>query len=326
MILLLSAPDDAHYKYVKGILDKNGVETCTFNTSRFPTENTMSFEISPTEKGSVILKVDGAELNGSEITSVWNRRTPSTVHNVQAPHLREYIDKESQIFFDSLHYLINAFWISHPEALRRGSMKTHQLMVASKLGLLIPDTCIGNSPKEAREFVSHKNNLVLKSLFMPAVETLAEGENDQLLLYTRRLPKQEVAKVAQRVQNCPVILQEYIEKDFELRITIVGNKTFACAIYSQKSKLACEDWRRYDIENTPHEELELPEDINNKLVNFVKSLGLVFGCVDMIVTPKGEFVFLEINPNGQWLWIERITGMPIGEELARMITLGRVEN
>ena len=161
---------------------------------------------------------------------------------------------------------------------------------------------------------------------MPAVETSSGDENDQLLLFTRRVRREELSRITQRAHNCPIILQEYIEKDFELRITIVGNKTFACAIHSQKSKKTSEDWRRYDIDNTPHEIFDLPRDINDKLVSLVKHLGLVFGCIDMIVTPKGEFVFLEINPNGQWLWIERLTGMPIGEELAHMIAAGHLDN
>jgi len=51
----------------------------------------------------------------------------------------------------------------------------------------------------------------------------------------------------------------------------------------------------------------------------VEKLGLVFGCIDMIVTPRGEFIFLEINPNGQWLWIEELTGLPISEAIANTL-------
>lgn len=326
MILLLSDQSDAHYKYVKQILDRRGAETCTLNTTGFPTKESMTFVISSHQKGEVIFNIGGKEFNVNDITSVWNRRTPPAMHNVQAPHLIEYINRESQIFFDSLPHLINSFWVSHPDALRIGSMKTYQLSIASKLGLKVPDSCIGNSPEQVRKFVSGHDKLVVKSLFMPAVVATDGGENDRLLLFTKRIPKQEVEGLADRVHNCPVIVQEYIEKDFELRITIVGNKVFACAIHSQESSKTMEDWRRYDIDNTPHKEFCLPEDISNKLVSLVKSLGLVFGCIDMIVTRNGEFVFLEINTNGQWLWIERLTGMAIGEELAGMIISGCVKN
>ncbi len=326
MILLLSDQSDAHYKYVKNILDGMGVETVTMNTTRFPTEESISFSTSTKNRNILLLEIGGVSLEGKDISSVWNRRTPPTVHKVQDPHVREYIDKESQSFFDSLPYLVNAFWINHPEALKSGSMKTHQLRVASESGLSVPDTYIGNSPAQMRDFAYRYDYLAVKSIFMPAVQISSDTENDRLILYTRKVSRSDIINLVERAQNCPVILQPYVEKDFELRVTVVGNSTFACAIHSQKSKKAMEDWRRYDIANTPHSVFELPQEIHQKLITFTKSLGLVFGCVDMIVTPKGEFVFLEINPNGQWLWIERLTDMPIGRELARLIVVGGVDS
>ena len=123
----------------------------------------------------------------------------------------------------------------------------------------------------------------------------------------------------------PSIFQPYVPKAIELRVVIVGRTVFACAIHSQQSIRAKQDWRRYDFDNTPHEAYELPPAIERKLLALMDRMGLIFGSIDLIVTPDGEYVFLEINPNGQFDWIAEFTGLPIYEHLAAMLCAGSVE-
>ena len=320
MILLLSDESDVHYQRVKSVLDNLKVETVALNTALFPSEHSISYAISNVNDGSVVFDIGGRKVRDGEITSVWNRRTPPAKQIFHNSHLGEYVSKESQCFFESLPYtLANCFWLSHPNALRIGSLKPNQLRLAKDLGLSIPDTYIGNSPAEMVVFANRYEELSVKSIFMPAVAIKSDSEFDTLTFFTKRIARDQIIRVASRTQNCPIILQPYIEKEFELRITVVGKDVFACAIHSQVSKKTREDWRRYDLLNTPHEIFALPEEIQNKLLILVKNLGLVFGCIDMIVTPKGEFVFLEINSNGQWLWIEELTQMPIAEAIAKLL-------
>jgi len=117
----------------------------------------------------------------------------------------------------------------------------------------------------------------------------------------------------------PILAQEYIEKKLELRITIVGQKMFTCAIHSQDSEQTRIDWRRYDFRNVKHLPYQLPEKIKQKLHKLMKIWNLSFGAIDMILTPEGKYVFLEINPNGQWLWIEQLTEMPISRVIAELL-------
>jgi glutathione synthase/RimK-type ligase-like ATP-grasp enzyme len=123
----------------------------------------------------------------------------------------------------------------------------------------------------------------------------------------------------------PGIFQPYIEKQLELRIVVVGRRLFTCAIHSQQSDRARDDWRRYDLDNTPHEPYDLPPEIADRLLQLMERLGLVFGSIDLILTPEGEYVFLEINPNGQFDWIARLAGLPIYEHLAAMLLAGTVD-
>ena len=117
----------------------------------------------------------------------------------------------------------------------------------------------------------------------------------------------------------PIVLQEYIDKKFEVRYTVVGDNHFVCRIDSQCSDQAKYDWRRYDIPHTPHLPIEPPKNIKEKVSNMMKMLGLEFGAFDFIVTPKDELFFLEINCMGQWLWIEQLTGLPISDAIVEWI-------
>ena len=116
-------------------------------------------------------------------------------------------------------------------------------------------------------------------------------------------------------------VQEYIDKQFELRITIVGCEVFACKIDSQcmdedKGKV---DWRQgYDY-GLKHEPFDLPAPVADFCRSFLQEMHLHFGCFDFIVTPDGKYVFLECNPNGQWLWIELLTGQKISEAIAECL-------
>lgn len=116
-------------------------------------------------------------------------------------------------------------------------------------------------------------------------------------------------------------VQNYVPKAYELRITIVDNQVFACKIDSQcmennKGKI---DWRQgYDY-GLKHEACTIPNEIANKCICFLRKMQLNFGAFDFIVTPTGEYVFLECNPNGQWLWVELVTGLNISEAIASFL-------
>ena len=217
--------------------------------------------------------------------------------------------------------ILQTFWFGDPEAIRVANRKPYQLMLAKELGFSIPQTLVTNSPDAAKQFAeSLDSDIAIKPMWAAGIVMEEEGVERGVSIYTKRLSKAEFLGNLPSVKNCPLILQSYVEKDFELRITVVGEKVFACAIRSQASEKTKEDWRRYDLPNTPHSEFELPSEVRQKCIDLVKRLGLSFGCIDMIVTPKGEYIFLEINPNGQWLWIEHLTGMPISQAIADLLT------
>ena len=100
---------------------------------------------------------------------------------------------------------------------------------------------------------------------------------------------------------------------------MVGRKIFPVEIRSQETNHTRHDWRRYDhfkMQYVPH---ELPAEVAQRCVQLVEQLGLCYGAIDMILTPDGRYVFLEINPQGQCQWLEEVTGMPITAALCDLL-------
>jgi glutathione synthase/RimK-type ligase-like ATP-grasp enzyme len=143
-----------------------------------------------------------------------------------------------------------------------------------------------------------------------------------MVRYTELVTKRDIQNL-ETIRLCPMTFQAYIPKRLELRITVVGERVFAAEIHSQISNHTQFDWRRYDLARTPHASHVLPHHLELKCVELVRRLGLVYGAIDMILTPDGKYVFLEINPNGQYLWIEELTDLPISEAICDHLAEGR---
>ena len=103
-----------------------------------------------------------------------------------------------------------------------------------------------------------------------------------------------------------------------MRVTVVGDKLFAARM---KIDPDLDDTRL--ALDTQYEAMELPKDVSEKVFVFMRSLGLVFGCIDLRIDAKGNYVFFEINPQGQFLYIEIWTGQPISQAVAQLLASGR---
>jgi glutathione synthase/RimK-type ligase-like ATP-grasp enzyme len=99
---------------------------------------------------------------------------------------------------------------------------------------------------------------------------------------------------------------------------VVGRDVHCIRIDSQATARTALDWRTDQLGLAYHVE-QLPSAIEDMLLAFHQTLGLVYGAYDFIVTPDEQYVFLEVNPVGQWLWLEEITGIPISDSIARYL-------
>lgn len=262
-----------------------------------------------------------------DIGSIWYRRpsAPNPNNNVNKCY-HEFTQNETQKTLWGMWTCLDkdTFWMNHPETHAKLEFnKAYQMKIASNLGMKIPETCISNDPDEIYSFFKKWNDsMIIKA---SGGKSVFNENNQRLMLYTSIVSEEELKKYLEDIKLSPVMAQEYVHKKIELRITIVGGKIFTCAIYSQDSHRTKIDWRHYDFKNVRHEIYQLPEQVEKQLLELMKSLSLNFGAIDMILTPEGEYVFLEVNPSGQWGWIENLTGMPISKSIAELLVFAASE-
>jgi glutathione synthase/RimK-type ligase-like ATP-grasp enzyme len=200
--------------------------------------------------------------------------------------------------------------------------KVTQLIAADAVGLSTPPTRYLCDLSTAADFADvHGGHIVYKPFTPYLGPPRVEGKMTEL--YSQVLSARELrAQANDALVPTPGIFQPYVAKAFELRVVYVGGSIFACRIESQQSDIARQDWRRYDLDNTPHLAHELDTEVGKRVIDLMERMDLQFGSIDFIVTPEGEHVFLEVNPVGQFGWIVAQTGFPIYERLADLLIGG----
>ena len=327
MILIFSNKEDTHPTPIINLLKERSISVFRLNTEALLTDYQFSWWCNEKESGFKIKnKINGLEILGSEITSIWDRR-PSPPETLLFENSEVEINKhnleEAHGFLSFLrYYLSEIFSIGNIIYDRVSASKMLQLKVAQELGFQVPETCFSNNKKEILEFAKSFEYITLKPIDNCNVYI---GNELEYLFFSQKVRSSSLVDLPEESFKQTVsFVQNYIDKLFELRVTVVSNQVFACKIDSQildddKGKI---DWRQgYDY-GLKHEIFTLPESVSDFCLKFLKRMKLNFGCFDFIVTPKMEYVFLECNPNGQWLWIENETGMKISEAIANSLIKG----
>lgn len=319
MILIISHKQDGHADVVCAELTRIRSRYIRFSLEDYPQQLRINYSLETSAKPHFVFQ--GTEIDFSSIKSVWFRRPGYPVYDSSLHHdVLPLVQEETERFTNSFWYLIDGYWMSRPEYIYYAEHKPLQMRVAQQLGWRIPATLITNDPICADAFYhEHGRDIIIKPLSRSWIDWHENNTKREQVFYTTPVDA-ERANYLQAVQYCPTFLQERVKKDFELRITVVGDQIFACKIESQNSLISKDDWRKYDIDNTPHTKFKLPSDIEQLCINLTSQLGLNFGAIDVIVTPSGEFVLCEINPSGQWYWIEGLTGLKITSAIAAALT------
>lgn len=321
MILVITHKIDLSADLGIARLETLGQTVLRVNVEDYPLEISLSYY--PTVGRIPHLTVYGKSHNLSSVNSVWYR-VPyefSIRRWAKDYQLTRFIEHSCNHVWYPLELQLNScFWLNRPLAVLKASYKLHQLETAGRVGLQIPRTCITNDPNAVRQFydlVGH--NMVVKTICGGAIHK----EEAVLAVFTNVVSDHDMAGI-ESVRQCPCQFQEYVPKKLELRVIVVGDETFAIEIDSQKSEMAKHDWRHYDFDNVSHRSYKLPLDIRKQCIALTRALELTFGAIDMIVTPQGEHVFLEINPTGQYQWLEALTGLPITDVIVDALICGAV--
>jgi glutathione synthase/RimK-type ligase-like ATP-grasp enzyme len=313
-VLIITNDHDEHADAVSGELARRGVPVFRFHPADFPHACSVSIEIEAGRvRGEIRNRDDRVDFD--EIGAAWFRRSGNlyeTRLNITSEKLENYVKIQSQATISALCSSLRALWVSHPLALRRAEVKALQLVEASRAGLRIPHTLISNDPGRATTFVDALGDAdcAIKPLLAVGV---TDDQGGFRMPLTAMLPR---GHSLESVAHAPTILQPYVEKAFELRCVVIGDKIFAAKMDTQADEKSRVDSRGGEPD---HEIFALPDAVEASLRRVMRSFDLNFASLDMIVTPDGEFVFLELNPNGQWLWLEYELGLPLVASMADLL-------
>jgi hypothetical protein len=301
MILILSNSADIHAKHIANLLRQRGREVVCVSREDFG--NGASLSLCPeAQRGSIT--IDGTRIVSDDISAVWYRR-PGRVRaaSVITDELdRSFTENEWAQILDGFFAVASRRNVSSPWK-QRAATKPLQLSIASRVGLRVPKTLFTSDPAEALAFAAeYEGAIVHKAMTAPSnqfVDTRAWSSAD--------------AQIIGDLPLCPTIFQQQILGPADVRATIVGPQIFSASI-STGSGGACVDSRLdTDAICSPY---QLPGDVESAILRLMDELGLVFGTIDLKVADNGELFFLEINPQGQFLYIEIRTGLPISKALA----------
>ncbi|CZF79015.1 hypothetical protein GCE9029_01201 [Grimontia celer] len=321
VVIVTHSNDNPSIDVVSEYLKERGVQAVRLNSDLFPTQVTIENHQTNEGSNNRLITEEGIEVESGDVFALWYRRfqpakgLPKDMEaSFKGPSAEE--SKRTLLgYMDSLDcFKLDDYW-----SIRHASNKEFQLMLARKVGLDLPNTLTTNSPKAVREFYhANQGNIITK---MQTSFSVWEDGQEQVV-FTNKIEEPHLEQL-ESLNLCPMVFQAHIEKEVELRATIVGNNVFCAAINPNEISGMELDWRKRGQHTLdkwmPY---ELPQDISDKLVQLTVALGLNYGAADIIVTPKGEYKFLEINPCGEFYWMDAFQQLGICEAIAENLLAG----
>jgi glutathione synthase/RimK-type ligase-like ATP-grasp enzyme len=315
-ILILSSEDDAHAVVVHKQLIELGEQVIFLRYEEFLPACNFSLRLGQGGDRAEILH-NAKSLNLSSVTSVWHRRPGWLVSDAfPLPWINNFVEQEAKAALDALLFSSERLWVNHPDNDRGSFKKLAQLKTAGSLGLTIPRTLVTNRPEDVVDFYHEcSGSVIYKSISESSNFAFPQSENPRGIS-TLPLRVEDLNHISQ-VSFAPHLFQENIQKSYELRITIVGERPF-CLLIDSQSGSGKTDWRTdYSVRM---ERTEVPDAVIEVCKKLMRHFGLNYSAIDMAVTPQGEYVFFEMNCAGQFLWVEDRTEMPIARELAKLLS------
>lgn len=307
-VLVITTEPDPHIAMVVKYLPE--VSFLTIDPKTFP-KLSMSFFTDVT--GSKVILGDK---DVTEVSVIWYRKPlfkePKDL-SIPDSFKNAVIDNYTAFVKWMYNAFPQAFWISDPWNIFKGNSKIYQMQLAQRMGFRVPATLLTSDAVEARKFVDSLNTVVVKPIRLP---TILDGKVYRAM-YTCKVNKDTIK--FEGLSLTPSIFQEAVA-GVDIRVTVVGDKVFPCRILKTGDAQREIDWRVSQIDgNLEYEEdTHFPTDLAHLCVKMTREMGLEYGAFDFI-EHDGFYYFLEINPNGQWGFIEEKGGLEISKAFAELI-------
>jgi glutathione synthase/RimK-type ligase-like ATP-grasp enzyme len=300
-IFIYTMPNDWHAILAEAALKQRGHRVVRYFGTDFPESAEIEFVYGKDGDVMRLRTIDGS-FALSDIDVVWNRRMlASKVSSDVDPRDRDYVAQQIRFADSALRNLLrDAFWINPYDAARNADQKPMQLQFAKRSGLKIPETLISNAPDAIRAFIDRHPSVIHKPLVGAAWE-----ENDKTLsTYTARVRAEDLPNDT-LLRAAPGIFQALVKKQFEVRAQFFGASYFALKIDPSRIEYGEMDWRLHQHGSMTDGSVALPEEVYQACQRQMRSLGLVAGAFDFIVTPDNEWIYLEVNEAGQFIFVEQ---------------------
>ena len=225
MILIVSHLADEHTTAVLARLARAGAPAVVLSTARFPREIRLSIRHRNGAPSTLSALIDGVERDLAAVRAVWWRRPqPFELDaHIGGEDDRSFALGECHAAISGLWSCLDAQWMNHPERDEVAARKAWQLKVAAGVGLRVPRTLVTNDPEQAAAFIESEGaNGVIYKAFSATERAWRET----------RLLRPEEYRLLDTVRYAPVIFQEHIRAEIDLRITIVGDGMFPAEIFS----------------------------------------------------------------------------------------------
>ncbi len=310
MILVISHPADRHAVVVMERLAAHGADAVLLDLADLPDRATITIDYEDPVEPRVLADMSGhGSIDLSAATAVWWRRP-------QAPVLDAITDRDMFGFshgewheaLNGVYQLLGCPWMNDPIRNEVASRKALQLTVASQLGLRTPRTLMTSDPDRARGFV--------EELGVGSVVYKTFAATHQVWRETRLFGEDDMGAL-EALRFAPVIFQEFVPAIADVRVTIVGTEIYALSIDGRASEYAVDF--RVDMQHATTSAIDLPDPVAKRLLQMMDRFGLAYGAVDLRLTEDGDYVFLEVNPAGEFLFAEHRASLPITDAVARWL-------
>jgi hypothetical protein len=308
-IAVIIAPEtDLHAQVVATRLREIGGEPILLDSAEFPTRWRLSIELSLATRMVFSLQYEDKRINGEDVAGVWWRRPKRHLPSEQIAesHLRRFAEDESTQAFDGWLLSLGAKVINPIGAEWIADHKLYQLKCAMEVGLRIPKTLITNTPSKAREF----RLATSATVFKPFTGTSWQFTGTQRM-------STDALNHLEHVKHAPIIFQEEISKIADVRATIIDDYIFSVSIRAKGDSERPLDWRSH-----PHRQYEshtMDSETTSALFALMRMLNLRFGACDLALMDDGKYYFLEVNPGGQWLFVEIMGDQPVSQAMAQAL-------
>lgn len=319
VLIITFSQDNESIPLVMNAIEAKGGKAFRFDTDRYPTEVQLDTYSGASEGGMI---TDGEQqLDLSEVSSVWYRRMrygQKLPDSMDKQYRQASID-ECRSTVRGMIASLGGFHFDKMANVDVAKNKQLQLQVAREVGLLTPRTLTSNNPEAVKQFAqdTQEQGLITKMLSSFAIYGEKGEEN---VVFTSPVTDEDLENL-EGLCFCPMTFQENIPKALELRTTIVGHQVFTAAVNSQKLEGSTFDWRKEGKALVKDwQPYNLPEEVEKKLIKLMAYFGLNYGAIDIIVTPDGDHVFLEVNPVGEFFWMEVYSPhFPISQAIADIL-------